>query len=97
MSPLLVLHVLGVYAILGVVLWIAINLQRLVKQSHGDVHIKHHGNHREENCALWEWRDARWVLISQTLSAEVDPGPPPPYPGAENGERAKTWIRPQRL
>ena len=96
MSPLPVLEVIGIYAILVVVLWIAINLQRVAKQIHGDLMMSHHGNLRRESYALWEWQDAQWVLISHTLTPGLDPGPPPPYPGASNGERAKTWIRPQR-
>lgn len=99
MMPLLVGIAVGVYATLGVVLWIALNISKLRRL--GGPPPPEAGSHfphtallsRSGNFAVWEWREARWRLASDNLPPGVDPGPPPGYPGAFEGETIKTWVR----
>ncbi len=99
MFVLLVLITLGVYAILGVVLWIAILLVRRLKP-HKETAIPHlpHTFRAQPYgfFAVWEWRDCRWRMISDNLPDGVEPGAPPAYPGAFDGEIVKTWASGKR-
>lgn len=42
-------------------------------------------------CAvIWIWRDGRWEIAE--APAGVDPGLEPDYPGAYDGDMAKSWV-----
>ncbi|HEY3969132.1 MAG TPA: hypothetical protein VGM05_31570 [Planctomycetaceae bacterium] len=54
-------------------------------------------NHRSQVLAagyfaIWEWRNGEWTLNTGFMPPEMHPGSPPAYPGAFNGDKAKTWV-----
>jgi hypothetical protein len=84
-----------VYAILAVVLWIAILLGK--GRYGGAPPMSHHGMpHTSPRppgyFAVWEWRDDQWRQVAGNLPDGVEAGPPPHYPGAFDGETIKTWV-----
>ena len=49
---------------------------------------------RAGSAVIWVWRDGRWNIAEAPEG--VDPGLEPDYPGAYDGDMAKSWISEQR-
>lgn len=99
MTLLTVIIAVGVYAILGVVVWIALQLRGRGSRHEmlipPEVTHPHYGGPWLGHFAVWEWREERWLVVSGNLPAGIEPGPAPGYPGAFEGESIKTWVRPR--
>ena len=93
----LVLIAIGVYLILAVVVGIALQLRgprRLGRPNPGaGKHIIHGRGIQSAGSAVWEWREGRWLRVSDDLPAGVDAGPPPGYPGEFEGQTVRGWVR----
>ena len=42
--------------------------------------------------AVWQWSGSQWYLVPGSVPAGVNPGSPPKYPGAFDGDHVKTWV-----
>lgn len=96
MNFLLLFGVAGIYAILAVLLWIAVDLRttpgrRFGVMGHYDPHVPG-AKGPARFSTVWEWREGRWEMISSDVPKGVDPGPAPAYSGAFGGEVVKTWV-----
>ncbi len=68
---------------------------RPMRLRHGDPFPNPHGflSQAVAGCFLvWEWREEKWEPCE--LPGDMEPGPPPPFPGAFPGDVAKTWVVP---
>jgi hypothetical protein len=64
---------------------------RLVRLSHyGHKHRQRFGGF----FTIWEWRESEktWTLVSAIVPPGFDPGSPPSYPGAFDGDHVKKWV-----
>jgi hypothetical protein len=58
-------------------------------------HIPHHLG--ADFFVIWKWSGGDWQVRPGTVPPGADPGLPPQYPGAFEGDLVKTWVSRARL